>query len=388
MDKSKMIENCKVLNVMQVNKYYYPHIGGIERIVQQIAEGLSERTKMTVLVSSEDKGRYEENEKNINLIRLPRNIKIGNMPVSISLFKELRKLSDKQDVIHLHMPFPIGDLACLLSGYRGKFVLWWHSDVVRQKRLMFFYKPIMKKMLQRADAIVVATKGHIEGSAYLKPYESKCWIIPFGVEESIERISDRYFDIKKNDIALWKVEKKPVRFLFVGRLVYYKGCDVLIKAFADVENAELYMAGTGELEEELIQLTKRLGITNKVHFVGKVTEEELCKQYEECDVFVLPSVARSEAFAIVQIEAMAFGKPVINTRLASGVPYVSVDKETGLTVEPGNVQELADAMRWMVENEEERLKMGDRARNKMKEEYRLPDMLEKVYGLYQRMVEE
>ena len=380
-------EENKKLKILQINKYYYPHIGGIERVVQQIAEGLCLKTEMTVLVSSEDKRRHEESDNSINLIRLPRNIKIDSMPISFSLFSELRKLSKNQDIIHLHMPFPLGDLACLLSGYKGKIVLWWHSDVVRQKKLMFFYKPIMKKMLKRADAIIVATKGHIEGSAYLKPYSEKCWIIPFGVEESIEAVADKYMEkktIELNDRE--QAIKQEVRFLFVGRFSYYKGCDVLIKALAGVENATLYMAGTGNIEGELKKLSEELGVAHKVHFIGKVSEEELCKQYMECDVFVLPSVARSEAFGLVQIEAMAFGKPIINTKLDSGVPYVSLDKDTGLTVTPGNVQELAKAMQWMVNNRDERLRMGERARNKMKKEYRLSDMVDKVLELYQSLM--
>ena len=104
-----------------------------------------------------------------------------------------------------------------------------------------------------------------------------------------------------------------------------------------------------------------------------------------CDVFVLPSVARSEAFGLVQIEAMAFGKPVINTDLPSGVPYVSLDKITGFTVPPGNVSALADAMQWMAEHEEGREKMGEQARKRMKEEYRMETMLARVAELYRAL---
>lgn len=374
----------KKLKVLQVNKYYYPHIGGIERVVQQLAEGLAEETEMTVLVSAEDAKRYEEKQNGVSLIRLPRHIKLGSMPVSFGLFHELRKLAKQQDVIHLHMPFPIGDLACLLSGFKGKMVLWWHSDVVRQKKLMLLYKPVMLKMLKRADVIIVATQGHIDGSAYIKPFRNKCRIIPFGVEQSMENAADKYV---KNRNALQETGETnlPVRFLFVGRFSYYKGCDVLLEAFAKVKGAELIMAGSGGMEEELKQRAAELGISGNIQFTGKLTEEELCKQYADCDVFVLPSVARSEAFGLVQIEAMAFGKPVINTNLPSGVPYVSLDGETGLTVEPGSVDELAEAMQWMVDHKEERLQMGERARERMKAEYRLEDMTARTLALYKEL---
>lgn len=374
------------LKVLQLNKYYYPHIGGIERVVQQVAEGLAEESEMTVLVSAEDKRYHEEVMNGVRLIRLPRHIKFGSMPISFGLFGMLRKLAKEQDVIHLHMPFPIGDLACLLSGYKGKIVLWWHSDVVRQKKLMLLYKPVMKLMLKRADAIVVATEGHIEGSAYLKPYREKCHIIPYGVELKMEEKADQYIAQKENRQSA--EETRPTRFLFVGRYAYYKGCDVLLEAFAKVKNAELVMAGSGGREEQLKQKAKELGIAERTTFTGMMSEEELYKQYAVCDVLVLPSVARSEAFGLVQIEAMAFGKPVINTNLPSGVPYVSIHEETGLTVEPGNTSKLAEAMQWMVEHKEERLQMGERARTRMKAQYCLNDMTEKVLELYKDLVKE
>jgi len=375
----------KKLRVLQVNKYYYPHIGGIERVVQQVAEGLADNTEMTVLVSAEDRNYHEEDANGAKLIRLPRHIKFGSMPISFGLFGTLRKLSKQQDVIHLHMPFPIGDLACLLSGYKGKIVLWWHSDVVRQKKLLLLYKPVMKRMLKRADAIVVATQGHIDGSAYLKPFESKCRIIPFGVEPSIENAADLYFAEKKETVDNYLGEK-PLCFLFVGRFAYYKGCGVLIDAFSKVTGAKLVLVGSGEMEKQLQQQVLELEIDDKVQFVGSLSEEELCKQYADCDVFVLPSVVRSEAFGLVQIEAMAFGKPVINTNLPSGVPYVSIHGKTGLTVESENVEQLAEAMQWMVEHKEERLQMGERARARMKEEYQLEKMTARTLELYKELV--
>lgn len=374
-------------NILQINKYYCPHIGGIERVVQQIAEGLAKETNMTVLVSAENRKYQEESINGVRLIRLPRQVRFGSMPISLDFFGKLRKLSKEQDIIHLHMPFPLGDLACLLSGYKGKVVLWWHSDVVRQKKLLFFYKPIMLRMLKRADAIIVATQGHIDGSAYLKPFREKCHIIPFGVEKRIEEAADHYMACQKEIENEEQKEEMPIRFLFVGRFSYYKGCEVLLEAFVNVDNAELIMAGSGGMEKELKKKAKTLGISNKVFFTGNLSEEELCRQYTECDVLVLPSIARSEAFGIVQIEAMAFGKPVINTNLPSGVPYVSRNQETGLTVEPGNVEQLTRAMQWMTTHEEERLKMGKKARERMKAEYSMEAMISRTLELYRALLE-
>lgn len=374
----------KRLRILQLNKRYYPAIGGIEHIVQQIAEGLSEQTEMNVLVCSEDIHYKQETINGVTIIRLPKLIQWGSLPIPIGLISVLRKMCKELDIIHLHMPFPIGDIACLLSGFQGKIVLWWHSDIVRQKKLMYFYKPIMVRMLKRADVIIVATQGQIEHSTYLKQFKEKCIVIPFGVDKKIEQVADLYIETKKFPANNYRL----VRFLFVGRLVYYKGCDFLLKSFAPIENAELVVVGTGKLEKKCKELVKELEIEHKVSFYGALPEEQLYQEFAKCDVFVLPSIAKSEAFGLVQIEAMSFGKPIINTNLPSGVPYVSIHGETGITIPPENIEELTKAMQWMVEHKEERLQMGKKARERMKAEYRLETMLERVWNVYTKLVEE
>lgn len=365
------------LKVLQVNKLYYPFTGGIERIVQQIAEGLCDQVDMKVLVCSDKRKYISENINGVKIVRVPSLFMLGNIPIPVGFLMQFRKLMKDRDVVQFHMPYPFGDLSCLLSGYKGKVVVWWHSDVVRQKKMMYFYKPIMERFLERADVIIVATKGHINGSKYLQPYKNKCVIIPFGVDRKIEEAADEYVALPQN----LRVNAR-VRFLFVGRLVYYKGCKVLLEAFAQVPNAELVLVGNGDMKNVLKEIVKVKGLGKHVVFLGDVNESDLIEEFRKCDVFVLPSVARSEAFGIVQIEAMAFGKPVINTNLPSGVPYVSIHGITGLTVEPGSVKDLAKAMNWMVENRQERLEMGKRARSRMKEKYRIEDMLKEVRKIY------
>lgn len=364
------------LKILQINKLYYPHTGGIEKVAQQLAEGLNDKTDMKVLVCKE---RGLTKSEIINGVRVRRAGSLGvlfSLPISISFLWQLRKMSKDRDVLQFHMPFPLGDLGCMLSGYKGKVVVWWHSDVVRQKTLMKLYRPLMEKFLQRADVIIVATKGHIDGSDYLMKFRDKCVIIPFGVDKDIERKADEYI---KRRIP---VKNNPVHILFVGRLVYYKGCDVLIRAFRKVHGADLTIIGSGELEEQLKNQVISDGISERVHFLGNVDEEALGKAFEACDFFVLPSVLKSEAFGLVQIEAMAYGKPVINTNLPSGVPYVSLDKVTGLTVPPQDADALADAIQWMVDHEEERTEMGIKARERVKEYYQTEKMLDSVLKVY------
>lgn len=381
-----MDDKKRKIRVLQVNKLYYPTTGGIERVVQQIAEGLNETTDTDVLVC-QSKGKMIR--ETIHGVKVTRTSSIGTLssvPLSVSFLRHFRKMAKEKDVVHIHMPFPLGDLACFLSGYRGKVVLWWHSDIVRQKKMMFFYKPLMNWLLRRADAIVVATQGHIDGSFYLKPYEQKCVIIPFGVDPKIEQSGREW--TKSNHMVN---RSKNTRFLFVGRLVYYKGCKTLIEAFANAcrSNTQITLdvVGAGPLKQEMEDLVSEEKLEEKVSFHSNVGDEELIQFFENCDVFVLPSLVRSEAFGLVQIEAMAYGKPVINTNLPSGVPYVSLDHITGLTVEPGNIEQLTQAMLYLSENPEERNQMGLKARQRVEQEYQMDKMLERVGSLYEKIVE-
>lgn len=366
------------VRILQINKLYYPVTGGIERVVQQVAEGLKNQTDMKVLVCREKGKKTVEIINGIKVYRAGSFGILFSMPLSPSFIIQLRRLSKDRDVLHFHMPFPLGDIAYILSGYKGKVVVWWHSDIVRQKKLMKIYAPIMKKFLDRVDVIVVATQGHIEGSDYLSAYRDKCVVIPYGVEKSIEKEAYRYLSTKTSNDK----DNKAVNMLFVGRLVYYKGCEILIKAFSKINNAKLTIIGSGELENKLKLEVIKLDIQDKVQFIGNVSEYELQKAYEKCDVFILPSIVKSEAFGLVQLEAMVYGKPVINTNLPSGVPYVSLDKITGITVPPNDVQALTEAMNWMVEHEEERLEMGRKARERVENNFTMEEMLRRMLLVY------
>lgn len=383
------------LKVLQLGKQYYPHIGGIEITMQQIAEGIQDSVDSYVLASQ---GRGSAYSKNINGVPVYYAKSWGivfSLPISFDLVRYLRKHACEYDVIHLHMPFPLGDLGCLLSGFKGKLVLYWHSDIVRQKKMMVFYKPLMNWVLKRADAIAVATQGNIDGSPYLKPFEKKCVLIPFGLRSEWEEKSDRYWNGLKcnlNDEG----DDKGLRLLFIGRLVYYKGAEILIDALEkmkhelppiEMKNIQCHIIGTGVLENDLKDRTINAGLSDNICFMGKVSDAVLEREIENCDVFVFPSVANSEAFGLVQLETMAYGKPVINTSLPTGVPWVSLDGETGMTVPPEDSDALKDAIIWMENHKEERIKMGIRARERVKTEFSQEKMLERIITLYSYLCE-
>ena len=355
------------LRVLQVNKLYWPHIGGIESLVKQYSEGLSkfDDVDVKVLVCKDGKGKGSVDEVNgVNVTRANSFGTYFSCPVSFDFLKKFRRMAKEADVVEIHVPFPLADVALMLSGFKGKVVVAWHSDVIKQKKLLFFYKPFMKYLLKRADKIVVATEGHINGSSYLPEYRDKCVVIPYGLS-----CSD-YKTVPDKDVLTSRAtDKSAVRVFFSGRLVYYKGVDVLLMAFREVQGAELFISGEGALQDELKAFVKDNDMADRVHFLGFLSDEDLKSAFADCDIFVLPSVQKSEAFGIVQLEAMACGEPVINTALDSGVPYVSLDGITGMTVPPADVSALAKALNDLIRDPELRATYGKAARERAAGEF-------------------
>lgn len=362
------------LRILQVNKFYPPHIGGIETVVQQVSQGLKDRAEVSVLVCQPRGRGVREVLDGVPVTRCSTWRTVASCPVSFSFFRAFRRMAREADVIECHLPFPPADLACLLSGTKKRVVIAWHSDVVKQKKLLLLYKPILLRFLRRADAIIVATRGHIDSSAFLKPFRDKCVVIPYGIDTSA------YLQAPAMPILTERLSGKPLKkLLFVGRLVYYKGVDVLLRAFARTRGCALFLAGEGVLEPQLRQEAQALGAADRVFFLGRLPDQALRAAFRDCDIFILPSVANSEAFGIVQLEAMVYGKPVINTALPTGVPLVSLHGETGLTVPPGDEDALADAIRTLAEDDALREAYGAAAQRRVLEKFELNGMIDAVY---------
>ena len=364
----------KKLHILEVNKFFSPHIGGIETLVEQRARAFAKRedAEVKVLVCQE-RGRGET--KTIDGAQVIYCSSLGtyfSCPVSLEFFSKFRQLSKWADVVEVHTPFPLGDAAVLLSRCKCRVVIAWHSDVIKQKLLLQFYKPLLKAFLKRADAIIVATKGHIDGSSFLPEFREKCRVIPYPFER------ERYLAAKTRPILTGRLhDKHRVKVLFVGRLVYYKGVSYLLEAFRQVRGCELFICGTGALEDELKAQAQGL----PVHFLGRLSDADLKSAFADCDFLVLPSVENSEAFGIVQQEAMVYGKPVINTSLPTGVPYVSEHGKTGLTVPPKNAKALANAIQKLADDEKLRRYYGRNAAEKVRTAYDMQEMMQKIFDV-------
>ncbi len=375
---------AKKINILQVNKAYYPHIGGIETLVQTFSEELSKMANVRVLVCTEKGKAHHET---INGVPVEYASSLGtyfSCPLSFDFIRKFRRMAKWADIIEIHCPFPLGDIAALLSGYHGPIVIAWHSDVVRQKTLLRFYAPLLRRFLRRADKIIVATQGHIKSSAFLPDYADKCTIIPYGID------TDAYANNPRRPILRDKQTNfATIRLLFVGRFVYYKGIEVLLDAFPKTHNTELFLVGVGtpEMEQSLHDKINKSGVNERVHFLGNLSQEDLRSAFADCDIFILPSIANSEAFGIVQLEAMTYGKPVINTNLPTGVPYVSVDGQTGITVPPNDPSALAVAINRLVDSPALCAEYGVAAAKRVATQFNQKNMISKTYDTFVDLID-
>lgn len=374
------------MKIVQLFKIYWPdNGGGIAMTMKNIVECLR-RYEHRIIVCQGRPGKktVKRDEKGTCVIRCRQLFTVASVPVSIRFLQEVKREIKKTDIVICHYPYPMSDLAVLLGRCSGKLIVWWHCDL--EHKYMFLYKPLIRHTLKRADKILVSSVGNLEGSALLQPFRKKCEIIPFCVNENY-RIKGLQYAKRQEAV---RIQCSDVTVLFIGRLVWYKGCDILLKAFASIKSRRtlrLVIVGTGPLEKKLKRLAKDLKLTN-VCFTGRISEQEKMNRIKECDFLVLPSISKSEAFALVQIEAMAFGKPVINTNLPSGVPYVSIGGVTGITVEPGNIGQLANAMRTLAEDEELKRTYGRHALQRVNEQYTKAVMQERYQKLIKQMMQE
>jgi glycosyltransferase involved in cell wall biosynthesis len=362
------------LRVLQVGKFYPPHMGGIETHLQALCGALRPHADVRVIVSSDDRNTVEELVDSVPVARLATLLTAFSTSLSPAMVSRIR--NSQAELVHIHLPNPAAVLAYLASGHRGRLIVTYHSDTVKQKFLGRMFEPLLNAALRKSAAIIATSPNYLATSPVLQAFRDRCHIIPYGIDteqfeqcdaEAVRGVRERFG------------ERLVVS---VGRLVYYKGFEVLIRAMASV-HGKLVIVGDGPLRGELESLAARLGVTGKVVFAGEINNAGLNVYYHAADLFALASVARSEAFGIVQIEAMAAGLPVVNTSLDSGVPFVSLDGETGLTVPPGNAPALAAAINRLLDDAGLRQTLGQAGARRAKQEFSLDSMLRRTLQLYE-----
>jgi rhamnosyl/mannosyltransferase len=367
------------VRILQLGKFYPPHRGGIETHVETLCQGLAQVTtvEVEVIVANDSVWSATENLDGARVRRLGRLVEITSVPLCPRLAWAIRRTP--ADLIHLHVPNPYAALALLLSGHRAPMVISWHSDVIRQRNLAWLLAPLERAVVNRAAAIVASSANYLESSPTLAWNRARCRVIPFGVDPAEFAVRD------PSRVTHIRVCYGPRIVLAAGRLVYYKGFEHLIRAMPQVD-AQLLIVGEGPGRAQLESEVARAGVRERVTFLGDVSREQLIDTYHAADVFVLPSIARSEAFGIVQLEAMACGVPIVNTRIESGAPGVSLDDETGLTVEPGLPAALAAAINRLLDDPELRARYGAAGARRVREHFSRDMMVTRTLALYREVL--
>lgn len=362
------------LRVLHVGKYYPPYHGGMETHLHALCTAIRGDADVEVLVANDGRDTVCEEVDGVPVTRLGTVARVASTPFTPGLTNAIR--ASRADIVHLHFPHPTGVVAWLASGSPGRLVVTYHSDVVRQRVLGALFAPLLDRALARADAIVCTSPQYVASSTTLAPHRARCRVLPFGVPTAGLARADA------GEVARLRERWGPRLVLAVGRLVPYKGFRYLVRAMRDVD-ARLVIVGEGPERELLEREIADAGVGGRVTLVGSVPT--LAPWLHAADVFALPSVQRSEAFGLVQVEAMVCGKPVVNTALDSGVPYVSVDGETGLTVPPRDSAALAAALQRLLDDAALRARLGAAGQARAARLFSVDAMATETLALYDEL---
>ena len=371
-----MLQTVKILHI---SKYYFPYRGGVENICKYLVDNTTGH--QCAVVCFNDKRRDAVDEVNgVKVYRVGAWMTIARQALSLSYFTMLRKAlrEFKPDVIQFHWanPFPAAVLLTMLPK-DVKLVVHWHMDIIKQAKIYPLIKPVETRLLKRADRIVVTSPQYRDGSKPLQPFKDKVRIVPNSMDEhlfklqqgdqdEIERIKTRYGN------------KKIV--FFIGRHIQYKGLPYLLEAEKYIKaDCVVLIAGNGPLTESLKKQCK----SDRVHFIGRLSDEELRWHHYAADVFAFPSITKNEAFGVALAEAMyCYTSAVTFTIPGSGVNWVNLNGETGIEVPNRDCKAFGEAIGRLLLDKKLAGQYGEAAHRRVVENFTIPKMMEKMNEVY------
>ena len=386
------------MRVLHIGKFFPPHPGGIERTSADLCAGLAAKGIDVAMLAHAEPGTRHTTTQRIDDVDVTRAACLGQLlyaPISPSFPMWLGRVIARfrPEMLHMHLPNTSVFSALMLpSARRLPWIIHWHADIPLDSRHAGlrvgyrFYRPLEQAMLRRARAIIATSPDYAESSTALAPWRSKIHVVPLGIPDVAATQPNGVKSI------LWP--SASLRLLAVGRLSYFKGFDVLLRALADVPEASLVLIGDGECGNELRRLAKTLNIEPRVNFAGRIDmtavgNATLAAAYASADVYCLPSTERAESFGIVLVEAMRAGLPVVCSAIpGSGVNYVVRSGETGLMVAPNDSASLAAAIRRLRDDIGLRRRLGAAARQRFAEEFTLDASVRRTLALYQEVLNE
>lgn len=370
----------KRLRVLHTYKVYLPDVeGGIPSAIHALTVRMTARCQSAILTTRRWGTPKTLVVDGVPVTRALALITLRALPLAPFYPLALLFHSRKADVVALHTPFPLADvLTAFYFPQRCALVVHWHSDVVRQKWLLRLVAPLMRRTLQRADRIIVSNAPLVTHSPFLRPVADKCAVVPFGADLSYwPHLNEE----EKQQVSALQ-QQYPRLVVATGRLVSYKGFEVLIEAFSSV-NAQCVIVGEGPLDQQLRRQIAMLGLQDRVHLTGRLEQSALKCLLHAAQVFALPSITPAETFGIVQIEAMACGLPVVNTDLPTGVPWVARHKQEGLTVPAGQAAPLAQALTALLDDPDLRVRLGKAGATRAFDLFDEQQFLEKTRRIYE-----
>ena len=363
------------MKVLHLGKFCPPKEGGIEVFSYDLIEALNKKGIKADLLCF-DECTEESFYNNFKYFACKTNIILNSAPLSYDYIKTFLKIHKKYDIIHIHSPNPLAEIASLWID--KKIIVHWHSDIVKQKITYLFYRPFQQMVLQKSKIIIATSPQYLETSTQIKNYKSKAVVVPSGLNP--ERLKNENNNVLELEKIKDKIEGKKV-VLSIGRLVEYKGFAYLIEAARFLkDDIVILIAGSGPLYNTLKNKIESLGLENKVFLLGRVNN--VSEFIKNCDLFILPSISRNEAFGLVLVEALYFGKPLVTTDVkGSGMNYVNTHNETGLVVPPKNPEAIAKAINKILSDETLYIKFSENAKNRFKE-FDINSIADKIINLY------
>ena len=383
------------MRVLHVGKFFPPHPGGIESVSADLCAGLAAHGIETTMLAHADPGTPRTHRATIHGVDVTQTACFGRAmyaPVSPTFPWHLRRLvaQRRPDLIHLHVPNTSAFWPLMFPSLRRiPWIVHWHADIPRDSRsagLRFgyrVYRPWEQALLRRARAIIATSPDYRDSSEALAPHLHKTHVIPLGIGEiGVDANNDKNIQ--------WPSD--GLRILAVGRLSYFKGFDVLLRAVATTPGCSLVLVGGGECEAALRALARELGVESRVRFTGRIDmdgagRERLASLYANADVFCLPSTERAESFGIVLLEAMRAGLPTIASAIpGSGINHVVSDGETGLMTTPSDPASLASALARLRDDGALRQRLGEAGRRRWRDEFTLETNVARTMALYESIL--
>jgi glycosyltransferase involved in cell wall biosynthesis len=327
--------------IVHFGKYYLPDSGGIESVTVSLARGAAVAGHtVSVVCFAKSQVLPTEVMDGVTVLRAPIAKLVASQPLGLKYFGKCLATARDADIVHLHAPNMLGALCALFIKRKTRLLVHWHSDVINKGWLGYLTRPLEKALLHRADCIVATSQVYAESSSSLQPFKNKIKVVPIGVAEPDRGVAALALppELEK------RIDGRRV-VLSVGRLVPYKGFDVLLQAAPTLQaDAVVVIVGSGPLKEELRQAAELVPIKDRVILAGRLSDAELQALFARAAMYCLPSTYRAEAFGVVLLEAMAHGLPIVATEIAgSGVPWVNQHGVTGLNVPVNDAQQLAAA---------------------------------------------